>query len=206
VSAPSASRRAPARLPAAERREAILRAFRAEALACGSIAGAGVRAVVERAGCTAPVLYRLFGDRAGLVRAAVRSTHAGLLERLDAFARAEGPVVERIRSLGHGYLGREPGPEEAFEALVNVECRSDPALAALVGDVFGRFEAFLVEAVREGVASGELRPDTDPTYVAWRLIDLGLLRNQVHLMQLERPREIGYALRALESLLAEVTA
>jgi AcrR family transcriptional regulator len=204
----SAPQTAPAseRLPAAERRERILRAFREEALACGSIAGVGVRAVVERAGCTAPVLYRLFGDRAGLVRAAVASTHTDLIERLEAAARSGGSAVERLRELGREYLAREPGPAEAFEALVNVECQSDPALARRVGEVFARFEALLVATVRDGVRAGALRTDLDPEYVAWRLIDLGLFRNQVHLMRIARPREIDYATRALESLLEEVRA
>lgn len=195
-----------ARMPAARRREAILRAFREEALACGSIAGVGIRAVVERAGCTAPVLYRLFGDRAGLLREAVRSTHVPLIERLEALAGDEGPAAARIGRLARAYLGRDPGDAEAFEALVNVECRSHPELAARVREVFGRFEALLVAVVEEGVRRGEFRRDVDPAYVAWRLIDLGLFRNQVHLMGLERPRRIAYAERAVASLLAEVAA
>jgi AcrR family transcriptional regulator len=196
----------PLRLPAVERRERILRAFRAEALACGSIAAVGIRAVVERAGCTAPVLYRLFGDRARLVHAAVRSTHELLIARLEELARARDPAARRIRALGLWYLEREPGADEAFEALVNVECRSDPELARLVRGVFDRFERLLVEATRDGVAAGEFRADTDPEYVAWRLIDLGLFRNQVHLMRLSRPQQIGYGPRALEALLAEIAA
>ncbi|MDX1649647.1 MAG: TetR family transcriptional regulator [Myxococcota bacterium] len=194
-------------MPAARRREAILHAFRQEALACGSIAGVGIRAVVERAGCAAPVLYRLFGDRAGLVRAAVRSTHLPMIERLEALAAGDaGPAAERIARLAHSYLGREPGDAEAFEALVNVECRSHPELARWVREVFGRFESLLVAAVEEGVRRGEFRGDVDPAYVAWRLIDLGLFRNQVHLMGLERPRRIAYAERAVASLLAEIAA
>jgi AcrR family transcriptional regulator len=205
VSAPEPSP-APERLPAAERRARILQAFLDEALACGSIAAVGVRAVVERAGCTAPVLYRLFGDRAGLVRAAVASTHGDLVARLEAAAGSAGSAPQRLRELGREYLAREPGPAEAFEALVNVECQSDPALARQVGEVFARFEALLVATVRDGARAGELRADLDPEYVAWRLIDLGLFRNQVHLMRIERPREIGYAARALDSLLEEIRA
>jgi len=87
---------------------------------------------------------------------------------------------------------------------VQVECRSDPEMARLVREVFTRFETLLMRIVETGVARGELRADTDPAYVAWRLIDLGLFRNQVHLMRLEHPGRIRYATRALDSLLAEI--
>jgi len=192
---------------AAERRVRILDAFLREALATGSIAAVGVRAVVERAGCAPPVLYRLFGDRAGLVRAAVRFTHVPLVERLEALAAdPAGSRAERLRALSREYLRSEPGRAELFEALVATECRSDPELARIVREVFRRFEALLVEIVREGMRRGEFRDDADPAYVAWRLIDLGLFRNQARLMRLERPDRIGYALRAVESLLAEIAA
>lgn len=77
---------------------------------------------------------------------------------------------------------------------------------SIVRGVFERFESLLVEATREGIADGEFRSGTDPEYVAWRLVDLGLFRNQVHLMRLSRPQRIGYGPCALESLLAEIAA
>lgn len=206
----SAPRRRPApatttRLPADRRRALIVRAFRDEALARGSIAAVGVRAVVERAGCTAPVLYRLFGHRAGLVAEAVRATHLPLIERLEEMARAaDRPPAERIRILADSYIRSRPGPDEAFEALVHVECGSAPELARIVREVFERFEALLVAVFAEGVERGELRADADPAYAAWRLIDLGLFRNQAYLMRLTRPRRIAYYERAVASLLQEL--
>ncbi|MCG8589540.1 MAG: TetR/AcrR family transcriptional regulator [Proteobacteria bacterium] len=196
-----------ARLPAAERRDLVLQAFRDEALAVGSLAGVGMRAVCARAGCTAPVVYRLFGSREGLVRAAVRSTQLGLVAQLDALAQqVERPAWERLEGLGRRFLSKELGDDEAFEALVNTECRSDPAVARHVRQVFDRFERALAEIVRDGVRRGEFARDVDPRYVAWRLIDLGLFRNQHALMRLTGPHEIDYLTRALESLLAEIAA
>jgi AcrR family transcriptional regulator len=193
------------RLPAAKRREQILSAFRAEAVEAGSIAAVGVRAVVERAGCTAPVLYRLFGDRGGLVRAAVRSTHSSMLERMGELAADRGaPAEERIRSLAARSLGRARGPGEAFESLVNAECLRDPRVARIVREVFQRFETLLVRILRDGVDRGEFRTDLDPQYAAWRIIDLGLFRDQIWLMRLSRPEKIDYLRRALESLLEEI--
>ena len=193
------------RVSAAERRERLLRAFIAESLAQGSIAGAGVRAVVTRAGCTAPILYRLFGSRAGLVRAAVRSTHLPLIERLETLAeRSRGPASERVRQLADSYLERAPGESEAFEALVGAECHGDVELARWVRAIFARFEVLLIAIIRDGIRSREFRADADPRYAAWRLIDLGLFRNQARLMRLTAPDRIRYAERAVESLLAEL--
>jgi AcrR family transcriptional regulator len=162
--------------------------------------------VVERAGCTAPVLYRLFGNRAGLVRAAVRSTHASMLGRLESLAiDRSGSAPERLRALAARYFLRRPGTDEAFESLVANECRRDRRLAGIVREIFSRYETLLVAVVAEGLRRGELRADVEPLYVAWRLIDLGLFRNQVHLLGLPQPGRIAYAERALGSLLAEIT-
>ncbi|MGH0038331.1 MAG: TetR/AcrR family transcriptional regulator [Myxococcota bacterium] len=195
------------RLPAEQRRQSLIDAFIDEALAANSIAGAGIRGVVERAGCTAPVVYRLFGDRTGLVRAVVRSTHAPMIERLEAVSKLPGAsTADRLRALVERTLSRPQGRSEAFESLVAAECRRDPRVARLVRDVFGRFEARLVEMLREGVEGGELRSDLDLAYVAWRIIDLGLLRSQLFLMRLARPERLDYLSRAMESLIAEIRA
>jgi len=195
------------RLPAEQRRERLLDAFFEESIAQGSISAVGVRAVVERAGCTAPVLYRHFGDRAGLVREAVRATHRPMLERMAAVADdREAPAAERLRRLAARTLSRRPGRSEAFEALVAAECRRDPQVARIVRRVFARFEALLVGILQEGVERGELRADLDCSYAAWRIIDLGLFRSQAWLLRLARPERSGYLSRALESLLVEIAA
>lgn len=194
------------RLSAAERRSRVLRAFIRETLARGSLRRVGMRAVAGRAGCTPPILYRLFGDRDALVRAAIRSTHAPLIDAVEAIARDPGCAAERIRAFAARYLAEHPGEDEAFEALVFTECAADPALAREVRGVFARFEALLVEVIRSGVAAGEFRADVDPLYAAWRLIDVGLFRNQVRLMRLSTPERIDYGRRAVESLLREISA
>lgn len=196
-----------ARLPASERRRRLVDAFIDEALARGSIAGAGIRAVVARAGCTAPVVYRLFGDRTGLVRAVVRSTHVPMMERLEAVSRQPGlDTAGRLRALVERTLSHPQGRSEAFESLVAAECRRDPAVARMVREVFGRFERRLVAMLREGMERGELRADLDPAYAAWRVIDLGLLRSQLFLMRLARPQQLDYLSRAMESLVREISA
>jgi AcrR family transcriptional regulator len=199
----SATRR---RLPAAERRQRIVRAFIEETLACGSLGRVAVRRVAERAGCTPPILYRLFGDRAALVREAIRSTHAPLLARVESIVAGDGSAAARLRAFAERLLAQAPGEDERFEAIVFAECAHDPELADEVRGIFTRFEALLAGLIRRGIVAGEFRGDADPLYAAWRLIDIGLFRNQVRLMQLATPDAIGYGARALDSLLAEIAA
>lgn len=184
----------------------MLRAFVAEALHVGSIEGVGMRAVCERAGCTAPVVYRLFGDRGGLVRAAVRFTHERLLGEVERAAAEPVPTEARLRAIAGPFLRRTAGDAEAFEALVAAECRSDDVLAAEVRSVFARFARRLEAMLREGQARGDVRAQVDPIFVAWRLIDLGLFRSQMRLMRLAEPDRIDYLERAFEALLAELLA
>lgn len=193
------------RLDARERSARLVQAFVREALRQGSIEGVGMRAVCERAGCTAPVAYRLFRDRAGLVRAAIRSTHERLEAELEAAAAEPAAGAEaRLRAVAGPYLSRATGDAEVFEALVVAECRSDPLLAIEVRAIYGRFAELLARILREGVARGELGREVDPVYAAWRLIDLGLFRNQMRLLRLPEPERIDYLERAFESLLAEL--
>ncbi len=184
----------------------ILEAFVREALHCGSIEAVGMRAVCERAGCSAPVVYRRFGDRSGLVQAAVRSTHRRLLVEVEAALEAPGSVIRRLRGVAEPYLRRGSGDEEAFETLVTAECRSDDVLAGAVRAVYTRFARLLEGLLREGIASGEVRPDADPAFFAWRLIDLGLFRSQARLMRLAEPDRIRYPERAFATLLDEIRA
>lgn len=193
------------RLPAAARRERILRAFVRETLTRGSVSAVGMRAVAQRAGCTAPVIYRFFGDRRGLVRAAVRWTYAPLVDELEELGRSrKGSAGQRIRALTQRFLGSEAGEDEAFEALVYTECRGDRAIRTHVSRVFGRVEALLVALLREGIESSEFDAALDPRYAAWRLIDLALFVNQSRVMRLETPDQIDYGRRAVDSLLREI--
>lgn len=193
------------RLDPSERAARIVQAFVREALRQGSIEGVGMRAVCERAGCTAPVVYRLFRDRAGLVRAAIRSTHERLQAELEAAAAEPAAGAEaRLRAVAEPYLRRSTGEAEVFEALVAAECRSDALLATEVRAIYARFAELLARIVKEGVTRGELARGVDPVFVAWRLIDLGLFRNQMRLMRLSEPERIGYLERAFASLLEEI--
>lgn len=107
----------PGRPPEAERAER--RAERREALldaAWAAVADAGERATMTAmaaaAGVTKPVLYRYFGDRAGLYWAIADRFAGGLLAELRAALAAGGPgrtSLERAIDAYLAYLEAHPG-------------------------------------------------------------------------------------------------
>ncbi len=107
-----------ARMPAAERREAILEAAMAE-FALGGLHGTATEDIARRAGITQPYVFRLFGTKKALyletiercfdrVQRAfeVAAAAAEPSEKLQAMARAYGPLLlDRSLLLGqmHSY-------------------------------------------------------------------------------------------------------
>lgn len=64
------------------------------------------RAVAEAAGVQAPTLYRLFGDKDGLIEAVAEHVMAAYVaEKADAAARAEGDPVADLRSAWRRHVG-----------------------------------------------------------------------------------------------------
>ena len=77
------------RLPAAERRETILRAA-AEVFAAAGYRAAKVSDVAQRVGVTEPVIFRNFGSKAGLFAAVVERAAAEARASLDELAAGFG--------------------------------------------------------------------------------------------------------------------
>lgn len=193
------------KMPADARRDAILLAFVQETASAGCTANASLRAIAQRAGCTTPMIYRLFESRLGLVRAAVQWTYGKLLERLEMAVRLDALSYEqRLRAIADYVGGRPLGDQEVFEAILGLESRSDRDIAAEVHGVFERIHGRLSELIQGGVAAGEFRAETDPSYIAWRLTGFGLLDSQLFLLGLEAPRAQGVLRREFDELLAQI--
>lgn len=194
------------RLPQAVRKTGIIWGFMQEAVAAGSIEGASLRGAADRAGCTTPLVYRLFGSRRDLIQECVRTTYRTLLENLEKVADLESAsALDRLNAIA-AYVGnRELGDQEVFEGMVTLECRGDPKLAREYHAIFSRIAKLLETILRAGVSSGELRPDLEVEHYAWRLVDFGLSRNQAYLSGLESLRGKDFLNRAYQSLLDEIT-
>jgi AcrR family transcriptional regulator len=93
------------RLPAAERRESILRAA-AEVFARAGYRAAKVSDVAERVGVTEPVIFQNFGSKAALFAAVVERASAEVRASLDELAAGSGSASGL---LAHVLTGRAPG-------------------------------------------------------------------------------------------------
>ena len=129
-----------------------------------------VREIVEAARVTKPVLYYHFGSKEGIFLVMMREALAEFEATTDATLKTGGTIAERIllfldatvqlilehidvmRVVDAIYYGPPQGaPHFAFE------------------QIHTRFMDTLTGLVREGMASGELRPG-DPEDVAWAIV------------------------------------
>lgn len=192
-------------MPQVVRKTSIIWGFIQEAVSEGSIRGASLRAAAQRASCTTPLVYRIFGSRRDLVRECVRWTFSSLLDKVAVAASAESAsAVERLDAVATYVAERALGEQEVFESLVMLESRSDPALAAELRSIFTRLTDLLGAMLRQGIAAKQLRPDLDVSHYAWRLVDLGMLRSQLFLSGLDTLRGPDHLQRTYAALLAEM--
>src|ERR1700689_1176153 len=165
------------RLPAAERREAILRA------AADVFAQAGYRAArmsegAARTGVTEPVVFQNFGSKAALFAAVIERAAAELRARLEDAADA-GPADGL---LGHApwqrdqhAAGMAPAHDGAAYGVLFTDAADladDPELAGPARDAVRAVAAHLADLVRRSQAGGGVRPDADPGAVAWLLLSV----------------------------------
>jgi AcrR family transcriptional regulator len=177
-----------ARLPAAERREVILRA------AAGVFAEAGYRAarvadVAARVGVTEPVIFQNFGSKAALFAAVVERAAAQARASLDELAAGPGPARGLLAHVlaagapgepGHaappraGTSGSGSHAGTAFGVLFAdaAALAADPGLAGPGRDAVRAVAAHLADLVRHAQARGGARPDADPEAAAWLLLSV----------------------------------
>lgn len=177
------------RLPAAQRRETILRA------ATGVFAQAGYRAakvsdVAERVGVTEPVIFQNFGSKAALFAAVVERAAAEVRASLDDLAAGPGQASELLAhilaasSSAHAHLGRpanpaadkaETGHAGAAHGVLFAHAAAlaaDPELTGPASDAVRAVVAHLADLIRHAQADGGVRPDADPEVAAWLLLSV----------------------------------
>ena len=185
------------RLPAAQRRETILRAA-AVVFAEAGYRAAKVSDVAARVGVTEPVIFQNFGSKAALFAAVVaraaaevRASLADLdnLADLADLADGSGPRAGLLGHVlsgpGHGersHAVADAGPGSAGPAAGHTAGHTaaygvlfaeaamladDPELTGPARDAVRAVAAHLADLVRHAQAKGSVRPDADPDAAAW---------------------------------------
>jgi AcrR family transcriptional regulator len=176
------------RLPAAERRETILRA------AAAVFAEAGYRAakvsdVAERVGVTEPVIFQNFGSKAALFAAVVERAAADVRASLDDLAAgpgsASGLLARILTGFPHGHPGHAtadpciwPGHADRQGAEYGVlfadaaALTAEPELTATAREAVRAVAGHLADLIRRAQADGDLRPGADPEAAAWLVLSV----------------------------------
>jgi AcrR family transcriptional regulator len=169
----SETRQAATRLPAGERRAAIVRAA-LRVFTSTSYAGATTAEIAREAGVTEPVLYRHFASKRDLWLACLDvawdETRAMLEEKIALFAgRPRSPAGQespwRSATMPNLWL---QGLTEAGE---------DPVVRRAIRKHMREVHDFVAASLRRGQEAGVIPPDRDADAEAWVFIGGGLLRS-----------------------------
>lgn len=203
------------RLPAAERRETILRAAIEVFGEVGYQAGK-VSDVAARVGVTEPVIFQNFGSKAGLFAAVLNRAAADARASLDELAAAPGGaaglLAHVLGATGHltpGHpathsAGRHPGSAHlgaAYGVLFAdaTALTARPELTEAARSAIGAVAAHLTDMIRHARAHGSIGEDVNPEAAAWLLLSvLASRRLRLAAMPAGLEREVnGLALGAL---------
>ena len=171
------------RLPAAERRETILRAA-AEVFAQAGYRAGKVSDVAARVGVTEPVIFQNFGSKAALFAAVLERAAAQVQESLDdlaaAFGSASGLLAHVLTPSAHQQPSQataDPGAQHAGAAYGVLfadaaALTTEPELTEPARNACRAIAAHLADLIRRAQADGDANPDTDPEAAAWLLLSV----------------------------------
>jgi len=161
------------RLPAEERRQAIVRAA-LRVFASTSYAGATTAEIAREAGVSEPMLYRHFTSKRDLwlacLDAAWDETRGMLEQKIALFAQGEVP------SAGKHSPWRSPTmPNLWIQGLT--EAGEDPVVRRAIRRHMREVHDFVADEIRLGQEQGAIPADRDANAEAWVFIGGGLLRS-----------------------------
>ena len=167
----SETRQAARRLPAGERREAIVRAA-LKVFTSTSYAGATTAEIAREAGVTEPVLYRHFASKRDL-----------WLACLDvAWDETRLTLREKIATFAGGSPARSVSPWRSAQ-MPNLwiqgltEAGEDPVVRRAIRRHMREVHGFVADEIRRGQAAGLIPADRDANAEGWVFIGGGLLRS-----------------------------
>jgi AcrR family transcriptional regulator len=165
-------REAPRRLPAAERRRALVRAA-LRVFSSTSYAGATTAEIAREAGVSEPVLYRHFASKRDLWIACLDVAWDETRPRLEGnIALFTGGITPG----GQQSPWRSPTmPNLWLQGLT--EAGEDPVVRRAIRRHMREVHDFVAGALRAGQANGSVPLDRDPSAEAWVFIGGGLLRS-----------------------------
>ena len=164
------------RLPAAERRQAIVEAAQ-RVFAGGSYSGATTAEIAREAGISEPILYRHFASKRELYFACLEQAWGSLRSALDV-KLAEHGDREAVAAIGlawrefHASGGMKP-VTLWIQALT--EAGEDVEIQAFLRGQLREVHDYIAAAVKRAQVAGGVPQDRDPDAEAWVFVATALL-------------------------------
>ena len=162
------------RLPAPERREAILDAA-LRVFSAGSYSGATTAQIAKEAGVSEPILYRHFGSKRDLYLACLDEAWRRLLVSFEEAAaeHGEGEAIRLLARTGGKHQLRELTANLWMQAVT--EAGSDEVIAAHLRTHLRDVHDYVAGILRRLQTAGVVDPDREPDAEAWIVVAGALL-------------------------------
>jgi AcrR family transcriptional regulator len=163
------------RLPAAERRRAVLSAA-SRVFAERSFRGATTAEIARAAGVSEPILYRHFGSKTELFLACLDDVWTQLRTLLDEAVSSAPDPRAAMGAAAETYMNAKERVRLIDLWIQSLtEAVDEPQIRAFLKRQMREVHDYFAEAIRRSQAAGGVRPDRDAEAEAWIFIAGGLL-------------------------------
>ena len=167
----------PARLPAPERRAAVL-GCACRVFSKGSYHGTTTAEIARAAGVTEPILYRHFESKRDLYLACLDETWRGLRALWDEAVASEPDPGNWVRALGDAFFRSEKnrGVISSLWVQALTEASDDEDIRRYMRKHMREVHAYVADVMARSQAEGGVLPERDAQAEAWLFISVGLLK------------------------------
>ena len=164
---------APVRLPAAERRQALLEAA-LRVFSEGSYAGATTAQIAREAGVSEPIVYRHFASKRELYFACLDEAWGRIREKIEAEIALRG-AADGWQSIGPATMRQMKVLLPSLWMQAITEAGEDTEIRRYVRAHMREVHDFFAEVLRQVQAEGGIHVDRNPDAEAWIFVAGSLL-------------------------------
>ena len=185
------------RLPAAERREALI-ATAIKVFSDGSYRGTTTAEIARAAGVSEPILYRHFASKRDLYLAALDHVWGKARASWERALESTDNVREALETMGRGHVTVRDCKFQMAELWVRAlgEAAEDPELRKHLRRHMREVHDFMADVIRRGQEEGVLHPDRNADAEAWTFLAggvLGMVGRRIGLLDEEEVHSIRQA-------------
>jgi len=185
------------RLPAAERREALIETA-IRVFSDGSYRGTTTAEIARAAGISEPILYRHFASKRDLYLAALDHVWGDMRASWERALESTDNVREALETMGRGHVTVRDCKFQMAELWVQAlgEAAEDPELRKHLRRHMREVHDFMADVIRRGQAEGVLHAERDADAEAWTFIAggvLGMVGRRIGLLDEQEVKSIRQA-------------